>query len=313
MKFPFKLLENKRFDVVGFGTNAVDYLIQVPEYPSFNSKVELDDYVQAPGGEVASTIAGLQRLGLATAYAGRFGDDAAGDLGYSSLEDEGVDLVFSERIKGARTQIAFIVIDTRNGERTVIWKRDEKLKYSKAEAPLEAATKARVVHMTPHDTAACIEMARAARSAGAIVSIDIDRRFDGIEDLLPLVDILVASSDIPAMLTGIPDAGRSLIRLQELYGNTIVGVTLGDEGSLVLGPKGLIETRAYPVPGGCKDTTGAGDSFRVGLLYGILSGQSIEESCRLANAVAALKCRSVGARTSLPMESELLEFVAAET
>lgn len=313
MKFPFKLLENKRYDVVGFGTNAVDFLIQVPEYPQFNSKIELEDYVQAPGGEVATTMVGLQRLGLKTSYVGRFGDDPAGDLGLSSLADAGVDLTFVERIAGARTQIAFIVIDERNGERTVIWKRDAKLRYSAAEAPVEAATKARIVHMTPHDTAACIEMAHAGRSNGAIVSLDIDRAFDGIENLLPLVDILVASSDLPAALTGISDPGRSLESLRETYGCSIVGVTLGENGSLALGPNGLVESPGFPVPGGCKDTTGAGDSFRVGLLYGVLKGHSLDESCRLANAVAALKCRAVGARTSLPDERELIEFVGVRS
>ena len=71
MHFPFRIRENTEFDVVGFGTNAVDFLIQVPEYPAYNSKIELVDYVQAAGGEVATTMAGLQRLGLRACYIGR--------------------------------------------------------------------------------------------------------------------------------------------------------------------------------------------------------------------------------------------------
>ena len=67
----------------------------------------------------------------------------------------------------------------------------------------------------------------------------------------------------------------------------------------------FIDTPGFPVPGGCKDTTGAGDSFRAGLLYGIVKGESIDESARMANAVAALKCRAIGARTSLPKLNEL--------
>ncbi len=160
MNFPFKLPENRTFDVVGFGTNAVDFLIQVPQYPDFNSKVELIDYTQAPGGEVATTMAGLSRLGLKTRYVGRFGDDAAGEIGYGSLEREGVDLALAERIPGAQTQIAFIVIDARNGERTVIWKRDEKLAYTPKDVPFESVRDTRVLHLTPHDTAACIALAR---------------------------------------------------------------------------------------------------------------------------------------------------------
>src|SRR4029078_1266283 len=80
MQFPFQLSTNRDFDCIGFGTNAVDYLIEVPEYPAFNSKVELNRYIQAAGGEVASTMVGLRRLGLNTAYIGRFGTDPAGDF-----------------------------------------------------------------------------------------------------------------------------------------------------------------------------------------------------------------------------------------
>lgn len=311
MNFPFTLRGETAFDVVGFGTNAVDFLIQVPAYPEFNSKVELTDYTQAAGGEVATTMAGLQRLGLRTAYAGRFGDDDAGKLGLASLAREGVDLEFAEQIPGARTQIAFILIDQRNGERTVIWKRDKKLSYTADEAPLAAIADTRVLHLTPHDTAACIRLAREAREKGVVVSTDIDRAFGGIEELLPLVDILIASADLPRALTGIADHEASLTELKRRYGCGVAGITLGDSGSLTLGPEGFIQTQAYPVPNGCKDTTGAGDAYRVGFLYGLVTGRSIEESCRAANAVAALKCRAIGARTSLPTAEELSSLLAS--
>jgi sugar/nucleoside kinase (ribokinase family) len=305
MQFPFKPIENREFDVVGFGTNAVDYLIQVPHYPEFDSKVELTSYVQAAGGEVATTMAGLQRLGLKTSYIGRFGSDAAGDLGWGTLDDEGVDLTWAERIEGALTQIAFIIIDIRNGERTVIWQRDAKLAFSEAEAPVEAAERAKVLHFTPHDARACLRMAKRAREAGTIVSIDIDNIFEGVDELLPYVDILITSAEFPGRLLGISDTREALRELNRRYGCAVAGITLGENGSLLLCGDTFIETPGFAVPGGCKDTTGAGDSYRVGLLYGLLKGESIEESARMANAVAALKCRAIGARTSLPRVDEL--------
>ena len=295
--------------MVGFGTNAVDYLIQVPHYPSFNSKVELQDYVQAAGGEVATTMAGLQRLGLKTSYIGRFGSDAAGDLGWKTLADEGVDLTWAERVEGARTQIAFIVIDVRNGERTVIWQRDEKLAFSEDEAPVESAERARVLHFTPHDARACLRLARRAREAGTIVSIDIDNVFEGVDELLHYVDILITSAEFPERLLEISDTRGALREMTARYGCAVAGITLGEEGSLLLCGDTFIETPGFAVPGGCKDTTGAGDSYRVGLLYGLLKGESIEESARMANAVAALKCRAIGARTSLPRVEELASLM----
>jgi sulfofructose kinase len=310
MLFPFNIFRDRDFDVVGFGTNAVDFLIRVPEYPSFDSKVELSGYVQAAGGEVASTMAGLARLGLRVAYAGRFGDDAEGEFGIRTLVDEGVDIQYAARIGGARTQIAFIIIDERNGERTVIWQRDTLLAYTPAEAPAEAAKRGSVLHFTPHDSAACLAMARAARQAGTIVSIDIDNVFGGVADVLPLVDVLIASQDLPSRLLGITDTRTALSELRSRFGCAIVGVTLGPSGSLLLGSDGkFIETAGFAVPGGCQDTTGAGDAFRVGLLYGLLSGETVEESARMANAVAALKCRQIGARTALPGREELEEFL----
>jgi sulfofructose kinase len=309
MQFPFTLKKDTEFDVVGFGTNAVDFLIQVPHYPQFNSKVELRDYTQAAGGEVATSMAGLRRLGLNTSYIGRFGNDHAGELGIESLRGEGVDLQYAETIDGARTQIAFIVIDERNGERTVIWKRDEKLHYTEDEVPLEAVASTKVLHFTPHDARACLALAEEARSRGTIISIDVDNVFEDIEKLLGMVDIIIASSDFPAKLFGPLDERSALRELQSRFGSAIVGITLGENGSLLRCDDTFIETSGFEVPGGCKDTTGAGDSFRVGLLYGMITGESIEDSARIANAVAALKCRAVGARTALPSPDEVSDLL----
>lgn len=305
MQFPFTLKKEADFDVVGFGTNAVDFLIQVPHYPEFNSKVELTDYHQAAGGEIATSMAGLQRLGLRTSYIGRFGNDNAGEIGLNSLRQEGVDLTYAETIDGAQTQIAFIVIDERNGERTVIWKRDKKLHYSESDVPLDAVESAKVLHFTPHDARACMRLAEAARANGTIISIDIDNVFDDVEQLLGSVDIIIASADFPAKLFGSTDRRSALRELQRQYDAGIVGLTLGEAGSLLLCGDEFIETPGFEVPGGCRDTTGAGDSFRVGLLYGLIKGETVEESARMANAVAALKCRAVGARTALPDRKEL--------
>jgi sulfofructose kinase len=305
MEFPFQLPTGRDFDVAGFGTNAVDFLIRVPEYPAFNSKVELTDYSQLAGGEIATAMVGLQRLGATTCYAGRFGDDAAGAFGIESLVAEGVDTSFAETISGAQTQIAFIVIDEGSGERTVIWKRDAKLSYSAAEAPIEIVERSKVLHITPHDTAACVVLTRRAKEVGTIVSIDLDNMFPGLDDLLPLVDILITSAELPRRMFGIDDHRKAMDAMRDRYGSPVIGITLGEDGSLLLCGEKFIETEGFPVPGGCKDTTGAGDSFRAGLLHGLINGESIEESAAAANAVASLKCRAVGARTSLPTLPEL--------
>lgn len=311
MKFPFELPADRRFEAVGFGTNAVDFLIEVPEYPKYSSKIELSDYVQAAGGEIATTMVGLRRLNLATAYVGRFGDDREGAFGLQTLREAGVDVSFAEQIKGARTQIAFILIDERTGERTVIWHRDQLLAYTEKDAPVEAAALGKVLHFTPHDTRACLQMARAAKAVGTIVSSDIDNVFDGINELLPQIDILISSVEFPERLVGIKDRREALREIKTRFGCRIVGMTLGEAGSLILCEDQFIETSGFAVPNGCRDTTGAGDAFRVGLLYGLLKNETVETAARMANAVAALKCRALGARTALPDASELAALLAS--
>ena len=86
-------------------------------------------------------------------------------------------------------------------------------------------------------------------------------------------------------------------------------MTLGERGSFLLCENEFVETAGFKVPNGCRDTTGAGDAFRVGLLYGLLTGESIETAAEMANAVAALKCRALGARTALPTVAELTELL----
>jgi sugar/nucleoside kinase (ribokinase family) len=309
MRFPLNIPDGAEFDVLGFGTNAVDFLITVPNYPDFGSKVELENYIRSAGGEVATTMVGLQRLGMRTSYAGRFGDDDAGRFGWKSLLDEGVDLDLSKVISGAETQIAFIVIDETSGERTVIWKRDKQLAFGLDEIPVSAIENCRLVHMTPHDTLACIRLAEVARNSGVPVSVDIDTIFDGIEKLLPLVDILIMGSEFPKRFLGVGDINQALQILDSRFENALLGVTLGADGSVLLCGGEFIETPGFAVPNGCKDTTGAGDAFRAGLLYGLLQGEIIEVAARMANAVAALKCRKLGARTALPTRVELATFL----
>ncbi len=309
MRFPFTLVNNKQFDAVGFGLNAVDHLIVVPEYPTFDTKVRLLEHKQTSGGQTATTMVALQRLGLRTAYAGRFGSDAEGQFGFESIKSEGVNCEFAEVVAGARNQVAFIIVDARNGERTIIWDRDERLSYRADEAPIALATRGRVLHLDAHDPPAGARMARAARAEGTIVTADIDNIYEGLPEFLPLIDVLIGSREFPHRLTGIADERTSLVELKARYGCGIVGMTKGREGALIYCGGQFIESPAFAVPGGCRDTTGSGDAFHGGFLYGLLSGEDVETSLRLANAVAALKCRDLGARTALPGENELTEFL----
>ena len=310
MHFPFKLPSDKEFDAVGFGLNAVDHLVVVPAFPEFDTKIRLVEHRRSPGGQTATAMVALQRLGLRTAYAGRFGSDDEGEFGLASVRDEGVNVEFAEVVAEARNQIAFILIDQRNGERTIIWDRDERLAYKPNEAPVALAPRGRVLHLDAHDPLACIPMAQAAHTAHTIVSADIDNAYEGLLELLPLIDVLITSRELPHRLTGIADERASLVEMKARYGSALVGMTMGKRGAVIYCEGHFLESPAYEVPGGCRDTTGAGDAFHAGFLYGLLRGEEIETSLKFANATAALKCRELGGRTGLPNSAELEQFLA---
>jgi sulfofructose kinase len=309
MKFPIEPPANKPFDAVGFGLNAVDHLIVVPQYPEYDTKMRLIEHKQSAGGQTATAMVALRRLGLKTAYAGRFGSDAEGQFGLDTLKADDVNVDFAEVVAGARNQIAFITVDARSGERTIVWDRDDRLAYKPQEAPVELGPLGRVLHLDAHDPPACVRIARAAKDAGTIVSADIDNVYEGLPELLPLIDIMIGSKEFPRRVTGITDERKALIEMHERFGCTITGMTIGAAGAVVYCNGEFIESRGYAAPGGCRDTTGAGDAFHGGFLYGFLTGEDLETSLQFANAVAAMKCSDLGARTALPTKTELTNFL----
>jgi sulfofructose kinase len=298
---------SRPFDAVGLGLNAVDHLVTVPEFPKPNSKSELMSHATLPGGQAATAMVALARLGLRTRHVGRVGSDEAGRIQLASLDAERVERSECRVVEGAETQTAFILVDARSGERTVIWRRDLRASVFPEEIDEALACSGRVLHLDGHNIEAEIAAARWARAAGIPVSIDVDFDYGG-ERLYPLVDYLITSSDFPRRVTGIADERAALAALRDRFGCPLVGLTLGDRGAIVLCDGQYIESPAFAIT--ARDTTGAGDAFHAGFIYGILNGEDLECSLRLANAVAAINCTDLGARTALPTRERLEEFLA---
>ena len=312
MRFPLSVPTNKPFDAVGFGLNAVDHLIVVPRYPDFDTKTRLLEHKLSAGGQTATAMVALTRLGLKTAYAGRFGSDAEGHFGLATLKDEGVNTEHAEMVAGSATQIAFITIEEQSGERTIVWDRDDRLAYKPEEAPSDFGSQGRVLNLDAHDPPACVRVAQDAKQAGTIISADIDNVYEGLPELLPYIDLLLGSKEFPGRVTGIRDGRTALVELQNRFGSVMTGMTLGDQGAIIYCDGHYLESPAFTAPGGCRDTTGAGDAFRGGFLYGLLTGEDIETSMKFGNAVAAMKCSKLGARPGLPTKQQLEEFLMSD-
>jgi sugar/nucleoside kinase (ribokinase family) len=128
--------------------------------------------------------------------------------------------------------------------------------------------------------------------------------------LLALADVVIAAEAFPCAYTGASSLGVALERLEAEFHPSLVVATLGAEGSLARCGGREVRTPGYRVP--VTDTTGAGDAFRGGFVSGWLrlgNATRVDTLMEYANAVAALKCRALGAQAGLPRSEEVDDFV----
>ena len=286
------MTKSSNVDLVGVGLNATDTVIPLSNYPVRGSKVEYHTVNVLPGGQVASTVVACQQWGMRTRYVGKLGDDAAATLHRKAFALAGVETQIITVSGGASPQ-SLILVDG-GGERTVLCRRDERLVLQPDDLNREWIVNARALHVDGYDTAAATVASGWAREAGIPVIADLDELYPGVEELLENVDYLIASRDFPCRLMAEADLEKALQKMQRRYGCLLAAATLGEEGVLAWDGKQFHHTSAYCVP--VVDTTGAGDIFHAGFIYGLLEGWPLERQLDFGCAAAALNCMSVGAR-----------------
>lgn len=312
MRLPFAIPARgaRPFDVVTLGLNSIDLVARVAEYPARNSKQRLQQLSHLPGGQMATAAAVCARLGWRSRYVGSFGSDEFAVMGRASLEAEGVDVSAAWNVDGATSQFAVVIVDD-SGDRTVLWNRHPALAIAPSDVPVDAVRSGRVLIVDCHETAGATAAARAARQAGVLTIVDVEKVRPGIEALLAEIDAIVAAEDFPTAHTGYADPGRAIAALAAQYAAPLVSVTLGAEGSLTWCQGREVRTPGFRVE--CVDTTGAGDAFRGGFAAGCLSlpDGEVEDVLAYANAVAALNCRGLGARGGMPTPREVEALLMA--
>jgi sulfofructose kinase len=293
-------------DVVGVGLNATDTVIRLPHFPAFNSKVRVVSVERQAGGQVASALVACRRWGLTARYVGSVGDDDASEFQRRELLRDGIEAHWLVR-PGIRSQFAYILVDEPTGERTILWGRDAGLEIRPDQIERQWVERARLLHVDGHDALAAAQAARWAREAGIPVTADLDNVYPGVEDLLVSVDILLATRDFLAQLLGERDPVHALPLLARRYGCRVTAATLGERGALAwdggrfhYAPAFLVETI---------DTTGAGDVFHGGYIYGFLSGWEIDRCLEFACAAAGLNCTRSGARGGIFPRENILDFL----
>jgi sulfofructose kinase len=297
------------WDVVGVGANSVDFVNVVPAFPrpeGWHSKQRIRQHVVSCGGQTATTVATCARFGLRATYIGAVGDDENGSRVRDAVDRIGLDASGLVGRK-ARNQYAVIVIDEETGERAVLWDRDERLRLCPADVPLDVIASTRLLHVDDVDQDAAIRAARHARSLGIPVTSDLDRMTDRTEELVMAVSCAIFADGLPEQLTGERDHERSLRRLRKLHDGLLV-VTVGQYGAVALDGRRFLVSPGFPVS--AADTTGAGDVFRGGFIYGLLQGWAVDRILRTANAAAALACTRLGAMAGIPSLDEVLTLAA---
>ena len=301
------LLQDKPFDVVGMGLNSVDFLCLVPEYPTPNSKMQMRRFSKQGGGQVATAMVALSRWGMKAKYLGKVGEDELGEFSLHSIRQEGVDISSVMTEPHATNQFAMIIVDGSTGERTILWNRDDRLTYREGELRKEEVCSGKILHLDGHDIHAALQCARWAKEEGITTVIDLDKVEPLTSELIKQIDFIITSSRFPMLFTGVLDQEKALLELQK-HTSGFLCATLGHEGAMALVEGKVIYVEGLKVK--TVDTTGAGDVFHGGFIYGLLQNWELREILRFANAASALKCQHLGGRKGIPTLEEIERFLS---
>ncbi len=294
-------------NVLCVGHAAFDNSLFLDGFPSENQKLEVHDLLSGGGGPAANAACLLGRWGVSCAFAGVVGDDRYGQQLRDEFHSDGVDTSCLEVRPGHATPVSTILVNTRNGSRTIINR-----KVAAGPLALSADALARlapgVILADGHELPA----AQAAMAAWpqAISILDAGSAREGTLTLAGAVGALVASERFAVQATGRGDlqsesAQREAIGiLQQRFAPQIVVVTLGERGLVADWGEGFQSRPAEAVV--AIDTTGAGDIFHGAVAYGVLRGWAWPAILDLASRAAALSVTRRGGRQSIPRLDEVL-------
>ncbi|MBI5663674.1 MAG: sugar kinase [Nitrospirae bacterium] len=297
--------------VVGLGQCSLDNLFIIDSFPPPDTKKEVIDWTTAGGGPVATALVGLSRLGIDCSFHGIIGDDEAGEKIAESLRVEGVDIKGLLVRPRSCSQVAFIAVEKGSGRRTIFWKRPSAAALDPKELPDDFLDDADFLLIDGLMPGASFHAVRKAREKNVPVMLDAGRVREGMIELAGLCDYVVASEEFAREFSGNDSAfdAETAVRQMNSLSARASTITLGDRGSVTIAGSEIFHTPAFRVD--AVDTTGAGDVFHGGYIFGLLQKWDIKGVARFASAFAALKCRRPGGRAGIPTLRETEEFLSA--
>ena len=298
-------------DVVGVGALNLDKIYRVPRIAKPGEEVFVIEATQSAGGSAANTIVGLARLGLSTGFIGAVGRDADGDFLIAELEREGVDTSAIQRLD-APTGIIIALVDEK-GERSMYAYPGANDLLKLTEEAIAYASRAEYLHFSSFvgdygleaQRALLVKLEKQKLSFAPGMLYAKERCLVELREFISASEVIFLNREEAFHLTG-NEYERGAEMLLHM-GARIVVVTLGEGGCFIA--SGSERIRVPALKTSVVDTTGAGDAFAAGFLYGLIGGHDLETCGRLGNFVAARCIAQVGARAGLPAKEEVEEFL----
>jgi ribokinase len=302
----------KKVDIIGLGEAVVDWVAEIPHFPKPDEKIDALSENYFPGGVTANYLVAIARLGGICGFIGAVGDDSYGDFLIEDFQKEKVDTMLTLKKKENKTPVNFIFVT--KGEKTIIqspYMQTTKIDVNNLDKRYIANSK--LLHTTmihPKVTESAINI---AKDNGVNVSIDLESQiaqkgWENLKNSLLKADVLIPNKEGAKSITNskTPEKAAKLLIKK---GIPLVIITMGNQGALVTTNRFQKLIPTYEVDK-IVDTTGAGDTFNGAFSIGYwIKEWDLEKSCRYANAAASLKIQKLGARTGMPNENELIEFL----
>jgi sulfofructose kinase len=292
--------------VVGIGQCSWDYLSVVDDYPKADTKKEVIQFEEQGGGPVATALVTLSRLGIQCRFNGITGDDTEGDKIPASLEEENIDVEGVIKRRGASSQIAYIIIGKNTGSRTIFWKRPSGEPLQPEELEDDFLRNADLLLLDGLMKDVSLFAAQKAHDIPIPVMLDAGNVREGIIELAKICDYVIGSEEFAKEL-GWKDNPETFKNHLINMGFGMTTITLGERGSITFSSNEIFEVPAFPVT--VRDTTGAGDVFHGGYIYGALQNWKCRDTITFASAVAAMKCTKIGGRTGVPELDDVKTFL----
>lgn len=305
----------KKWDVYVYGDVNIDVVVPgVESLPEPGSEVDVPVMETFVGGGAALFALGLAKLGLKPVFQGSIGKDMYGEYIRSLFVQLGVDdcLLLDSDSKKTGISLSF----TTEKDRCFLTYRGTNEGLSLKHLDLNQLPGAKHVHVTGYEGATnhaeYLDMLTKIHAMGDVtVSFDVGWDmtgvwYEGIYELLPMIDVLFMNETECRHYTRTDDVEIGARKLAEKAGMAVI--KLGKDGAMAIRDGKKYFAPAYKVA--AVDTTGAGDSFNAGFVYGFLQGLPMEECLKCGNGCGALSVTKLGGNTGFPFREELEKWIA---